>query len=101
MAKTSSIIKNERRKKLSARYAAVRRELKELIRKPTTPETEREAAMRKLRKLPRDTNPIRVRNRCALTGRPRGVYSKFGLGRSKLRERALLGQLPGVKKASW
>ena len=88
MAKTSLIIKNERRKKLVAYYATIRRELKELIRKPTTPEAEREAAVRKLRKLPRDSNKIRIRNRCALTGRPRGVYSKFGLGRNKLNRKA-------------
>jgi len=101
MAKTSSVVKNDRRKKTVAKFAAVRKELKELIRKPTTPEGEREEAMKKLRNLPRNANPIRVRNRCALTGRARGVYSKFGLGRSKLREKALSGELPGVKKSSW
>lgn len=101
MAKTSSIIKNDRRKATAKKFAAVRKELKELIRKPTTPEAEREAAIKKLRRLPRDSNIIRVRNRCVLTGRARGVYRKFGLGRMKLRERALSGQLPGVKKSSW
>lgn len=101
MAKTSSIVKNERRKATVARYVSVRKELKELIRKPSTPEAEREEAMKKLRNLPRNANPIRVRNRCALTGRPRGVYRKFGLGRAKLREKAVVGELPGVKKSSW
>ncbi len=101
MAKTSTVVRNTKRKAIVKKFAAVRAELKELVRKPTTPEAEREAAIRRLRKLPRDSNPIRVRNRCELTGRPRGVYSKFGLGRSKLRERALTGQLPGVKKSSW
>ena len=101
MAKTSTVVRNTKRKAIVKKFASVRRELKELVRKPSTPEGEREAAIRRLRRLPRDSNPIRVRNRCELTGRPRGVYSKFGLGRSKLRERALSGQLPGVKKASW
>ena len=101
MAKKSSVVKNERRKKIVARFATARKELKEIIRKPTTPENEREEAVSKLQRLPRNANPIRVRNRCALTGRPRGVYSKFGLGRSKLREKALCGELPGVKKSSW
>ncbi len=101
MAKTSSIKKNERRIRTVAKYAAVRKQLKELIRKPSTPEQEKEEAQKKLRNLPRNANPIRVRNRCALTGRSRGVYSKFGLGRSKLRDKALAGELPGVKKSSW
>ena len=101
MAKKSSVVRNDRRKKIVARFATVRKELKEIIRKPSTPEQEREEAVLKLRKLPKNSNPIRVRNRCALTGRPRGVYSKFGLGRSKLREKALSGELPGIKKSSW
>jgi small subunit ribosomal protein S14 len=101
MAKKSSVVKNDRRKRTVAKFATVRKELKEIIRKPTTPDQEREDAVAKLRKLPRNANPIRVRNRCLLTGRPRGVYSKFGLGRSKLREKALCGELPGIKKSSW
>jgi small subunit ribosomal protein S14 len=101
MAKTSSVKKNEKRIATVAKYAALRRELKELVRKPSTPQEEREAAWAKLRSLPRNASPIRVRNRCALTGRPRGVYSKFGLGRAKLREKALCGELPGIKKSSW
>lgn len=101
MAKKSSVVKNERRKKTVAKFAAVRHELKELIRKPSTPDAEKEAAQKRLRALPRNASPIRVRNRCALTGRPRGFYAKFGLGRSKLREKALSGELPGVKKSSW
>lgn len=101
MAKTSSIVKNNRRKKTVAKYAALRLQLKELIRKPSTPEAEREEAAAKLRSLPKNASPIRVRNRCELTGRSRGVYRKFGLGRMKLREKALSGELPGVKKSSW
>jgi small subunit ribosomal protein S14 len=62
---------------------------------------ERMAAREKLQRLPRDASPVRVRNRCSLTGRPRGVYSKFGLGRNKLREIAMRGEVPGVTKASW
>lgn len=101
MAKTSSIQRNNKRKRLVAKYLKLRNELRELVRKPSTPDGEREAAQMKLASLPRNSNPNRIRNRCELTGRPRGYYSKFGLGRSKLRERALAGQLPGVKKASW
>lgn len=101
MAKTSSIKKNDKRIATVKKYAQLRAQLKELVRKPSTPEDEREAAWAKLRALPRNASPIRVRNRCALTGRARGVYSKFGLGRMKLREKALCGELPGVKKSSW
>ena len=101
MAKKSSIEKNEKRKRLAAQYLTLRMELKEKIRKPSTPDEEREAAVKKLRSLPLNSNPNRVRNRCMLTGRARGYYAKFGLGRMKLRERALQGMLPGVKKASW
>ena len=67
----------------------------------TLTEDERHIARIKLQKLPRDSSPVRLRNRCSLTGRPRGVYSKFGLGRSKLRDIAMSGKIPGIIKASW
>ncbi len=95
MAKKSVIVRNEKRKEMVARYAALREELKK---KALAGDT---AAARKLRELPRDSSPTRVRNRCNLTGRPRGVYSKFGLCRHQLRELALNGKIPGMKKASW
>ncbi len=101
MAKKSSVEKNNRRKRTVAKYAKVRAELKETIRKPSTSFEDREAAQLKLRSQPRDANPVRVRNRCMLTGRARGFYRKFGLGRMSLRERALRGELPGMTKASW
>lgn len=101
VAKTSKIKKNEQRKALVAKFAAKRAALKETLRKPETPSAERKAARVKLQTLPRDANPVRIRNRCSQTGRPRGFYSKFGLSRLALRELALRGELPGVTKASW
>ncbi len=99
MAKKSSIYRNKKRIKLVDQYADKRAALKETIR--TGSPADKEEAMLKLQALPKNSAPTRVRNRCALTGRPRGVYRKFGLGRNKLREMALKGQLPGVTKASW
>ncbi len=101
MAKKSKINRNERRKATVAKYAAKRAELKETIRNPRTAPAERELAIRALRKMPRDASPTRVRNRCALTGRPRGFLRNFGLSRIAFRELALQGQIPGVTKASW
>lgn len=101
MAKKSKIANNLQKQKVAERYAERRAELKELIRSPKTSDEEREAAFLSLQKLPRNASPTRVRNRCALTGRPRGFYRKFGLGRLKLRDFALQGDLPGVTKASW
>jgi small subunit ribosomal protein S14 len=101
MAKTSKINRNEQRKAVVAKYATKRAELKETIRNPRTALVERELVMRTLRKMPRDASATRVRNRCALTGRPRGFYRKFGVSRIALRELALAGELPGVTKASW
>lgn len=101
MAKKSSIVKNERRKAKVARYAKLRLELKTKIRSSKTSEEDREAARAHLQRLPRDSNPIRVRSRCVLTGRARAVYSKFGLCRHKIRELAYRGELPGVIKSSW
>lgn len=101
MAKISKIVKNQKRKKMVAQYAAKRAELKKIINSPnSTPEQVDEAVMR-LQKLPRDASPVRVRNRCSQTGRPRGYLRKFGISRVALRELALEGQIPGVVKSSW
>lgn len=101
MAKKSMIAKNEQRKALVAKYAEKRAALKAVIRDPKTPFAEKQLAQTALGKLPRDSNRIRVRNRCGVSGRPRGYYRKFGLSRIALRELALRGELPGVTKASW
>ncbi|MEU4272459.1 30S ribosomal protein S14 [Streptomyces sp. NPDC026092] len=111
MAKKSKIARNERRRGVVERYAARRAELKEIIRRPSTPEAEREsgvreaavreAAVRELRRQPRDASATRVRNRDAVDGRPRGHLRKFGISRVRLREQAHAGFLPGVRKASW
>jgi small subunit ribosomal protein S14 len=101
MAKTSMVERERRRAKIVKRYAATRAELKELIRSPRTSQDAREAAQVKLQKLPRDASPTRQRNRCAITGRSRGVYRKFGLSRVKIREVAFRGEIPGLVKASW
>ncbi|MBT2440380.1 30S ribosomal protein S14 [Streptomyces sp. ISL-36] len=101
MAKKSKIARNERRKTVVERYARRRAELKEIIRRPSTPEAEREAAVRELRRQPRDASATRVRNRDAVDGRPRGHLRKFGISRVRLREQAHAGFLPGVRKASW
>ena len=93
--------KNKRRMATVAKYRELRAELKEVIRSPKSSDEEFEAALLKLQKLPRDSSHTRVRNRCLLTGRPRGYYRKFGLSRMGLRQKALEGFLPGVKKASW
>ena len=101
MAKTSMIQRELKREKLVAKYAAKRAKLKESIRNPNTGDAERAAAVAKLSELPRDSSPSRKRNRCAITGRPHGVYRKFGLGRNKLREAAMKGEIPGLTKSSW
>jgi small subunit ribosomal protein S14 len=101
MAKTNMIEREKRRAKVARKYAAKRATLKETIRDPKTSVEERQAAQAKLQALPRDANPIRKRNRCAITGRSRGVYRKFGLSRTKLREAAMRGEIPGLSKASW
>ena len=101
MAKTSKINKNEQRKALVLKYAARRRELKEIIRKPSTSVDDRVAAQIKLQKLPKDSNPIRVVERCMVTGRPRGNLRYFQLSRITFREKALKGELTGVVKSSW
>ena len=101
MAKKSMIAREVKREKLVARYAAKRAELKKIIRNLNTSEEDRAAAVAKLNSLPRDSSPSRQRNRCSITGRPHGVYRKFGLGRNKLREAAMNGEIPGLTKSSW
>lgn len=101
MAKKSMIQRELKRQKLAARYAAKREKLKATIRDINTTDEERRVAQAKLNDLPRDSSPIRQRNRCSITGRPHGVYRKFGLGRNKLREAAMKGEIPGLTKASW
>ncbi|AWL42131.1 MULTISPECIES: 30S ribosomal protein S14 [unclassified Streptomyces] len=101
MAKKSKIAQNEKRKLVVRRYASRRAELKEIIRRPGTPEAERSAAVEELRRQPRDASATRVRNRDAVDGRPRGYLRKFGLSRVRAREEAHAGFLPGVTKSSW
>ena len=101
MAKTSMIEREKRREKLVKQHAAKRAALKETIRSPKSTDSEREEAVRKLQSLPRDSSPSRMRSRCAITGRSRGYYQKFGLSRTKLRELTLEGNIPGMRKASW
>ncbi|KZM70601.1 30S ribosomal protein S14 [Nocardia terpenica] len=101
MAKKSKIVRNEQRTLIVARYAERRAELKKLVRNPATPEDERAAARAALQRLPRDASPVRLRNRDATDGRPRGHLRKFGLSRVRVRELAHRGELPGVHKSSW
>jgi small subunit ribosomal protein S14 len=101
MAKTNMVEREKRRAKIVKKYAVRRAALKETIRDPKTGMEERVAAQAKLQSLPRDANPVRGRNRCQITGRSRGVYRKFGLSRSKLREATMHGDIPGLRKASW
>ena len=101
MAKTSMIMREKRREKLVKQHAVKRARLREIIASPKSTDDEREDAQRKLQMMPRDSAASRVRNRCAITGRPRGVYRKFGLGRTKLRESTMHGDIPGLRKASW
>ncbi|MEX0976069.1 MAG: 30S ribosomal protein S14 [Woeseia sp.] len=101
MAKKSMKMREVKRAKLVKRYAKKRAALKEIIRDLTNSDEERVIAQLKLNAMPRDASPTRMRNRCAITGRPHGVYRKFGLGRNKLREAAMKGEIPGLTKASW
>jgi len=101
MAKKSMIARDVKRAKLIKRFAAKRAALKKIIGSPTASYDERLAASDKLKQLPRDSSPVRLGTRCAITGRPNGVYSKFGLGRNKLRELTMDGNIPGLRKASW
>jgi small subunit ribosomal protein S14 len=101
MAKTALINRDKKRREIVKKFAARRKELLAAANNPKLSPEERYAAREKLQKLPRDASPVRLRNRCALTGRPRGVYRKFGIARGKLRLIALHGEIPGVIKASW
>ncbi|MFA5494213.1 MAG: 30S ribosomal protein S14 [Porticoccaceae bacterium] len=101
MAKTSMIEREQKRSKLVAKHAVRRQELKAIISNPNSSDEERWEALVKLQKLPRDSSPSRQQRRCRITGRPHGVYRKFGLCRNKLREAAMRGDVPGLVKASW
>ena len=101
MAKASMVNREKKRMKLTKKYAAKRADLRAKVKDTSLSEEERRAARETLSKLPRDSSYIRMRNRCALTGRPHGYYRKFGLGRNKLREAAMRGDVPGLVKASW
>jgi small subunit ribosomal protein S14 len=101
MAKTALINREQKRRDTVKKFAAKRAELLAIIADVKLSEEERHAARMKLQALPRNASPVRLRNRCALTGRPRGTFRKFGLGRTKVREYAMRGEIPGVIKASW
>jgi small subunit ribosomal protein S14 len=101
MAKLALINRDYKRRQMVKKFGKKRAELKSIIDNSKMNEEDRMAARLKLQALPRNANPTRLRNRCMLTGRPRGVYSKFGLGRNKLREIVMRGEVPGVVKASW
>lgn len=101
MAKKSKIVKNDQRLRTVTRYAERRAELKEIIRSPSSTTDQRMAAQTALQRMPRDASPVRLRNRDAVDGRPRGHLRKFGLSRVRVRELAHRGELPGVRKASW
>ena len=101
MAKLALINRNEKRRKMVEKYAAKRADLVAVINDVSRSEEERFEARLKFQALPRNSSPVRLRNRCKLTGRPRGVYRKFGLGRSKLRDFVMRGEVPGMTKASW
>jgi small subunit ribosomal protein S14 len=101
MAKVSMVQRELKRTKLVNKYSKKRAALKAIINNAEIDFDERQAAVMALQKLPRDSSPVRQRNRCAITGRPRGYYRRFGLGRNKLREAAMQGDVPGLRKASW
>lgn len=101
MSKLVLKLRDQNRRKTVKKFAAKRALLMEIINNQKLSSEDRYEARLKLQKLPRNASPVRLRNRCALTGRPRGVYRKFGLGRSKLRDIAMRGEIPGVIKASW
>ena len=101
MAKISVIEREQKRRDTVKKYAAKRTELSAIFNDVKASPEERRDARLKLQSLPRNSSPVRLRNRCALTGRPRGVFSKFGIARSKLRELMMRGEVPGVTKASW
>ncbi len=101
MAKKSMIYRDVKRAKMVAKYRVLRQELKKTIKSVSVNEQDRLNAIIKLQLLPRDSSPVRMRSRCSLTGRPNGVYRRFGLGRTKLREKTMNGEVPGLSKSSW
>lgn len=101
MAKKSMIARENKRARIAAKHAAKRAELKAVIKNPNSSMEQIDQAVMKLQKLPRDASPVRKQRRCRITGRPHAVYRKFGLCRNKLREAAMRGDVPGLKKASW
>ena len=101
MAKLAVKLRNQKRRQTVEKFKAKRAALFDIINDSRASDEAKEEARMKLQKLPRDASPVRIRNRCALTGRPRGVYRKFGLARNKLRDLALKGEVPGIIKASW
>ena len=101
MAKTSLIAREQKREKMVARFATKRARLKAVLKDPEATDDEKWEAQIRLQKLPRDASPVRRQRRCRITGRAHGVYRKFGLGRNKLREAAMRGDVPGLVKASW
>ena len=101
MAKKSMVAREKKRRKIVQRFSAKRAALKEIISDQSRSNGERREAISKLQQLPRNASPVRLRNRCSITGRPKGFYRKFGLGRNKLREQTMQGNIPGLSKASW
>jgi small subunit ribosomal protein S14 len=101
MAKLALKLRDQKRRKMVEKFKTRRAQLLEIIHDSRASDEAKAEARDKLQKLPRDSSPVRLRNRCALTGRPRGVYRKFGLARNKLRDLALKGEVPGIIKASW
>lgn len=101
MAKVSMVERERKRERLRRKYAARRAELKEIIRSPASSDEERFTAQEQLQNLPRNSSPTRGRNRCNISGRPRGYYRKFGLARNMLRQAAMRGEIPGLKLSSW
>ncbi len=101
MAKKSMVEREKKRQRTVERYRERRAELKRIIADRSTSPDGLADALQALQRLPRDSSPVRLRNRCAITGRPRGYFKKFGLSRNKLREETMFGNIPGVSKASW
>ena len=101
MATQAKVATNEKRKKLTTKYAAKRAALKAIVVDVKASDADKLAAQNKLNALPRNSNKIRIRNRCALTGRPRAYYRKFGLSRIAIRDKGLAGEIPGLTKSSW
>lgn len=101
MAKLSAVLRNEKRKRLVEKYAERRKALKTIIKRQTSSEEQKQEAQRALQKLPRNSSPVRVRNRCAISGRVRGYLGRFDMSRVDFRLLALKGQIPGVRKSSW